>query len=244
MSVERHVTAKKPALHRAYWTATFVATAIAGVGFWPTYFGPLLSGTVDESLSIHAHAVVYIGWLGLFITQVILAATGRLALHMQLGRWLMGYGVVVVAAGLLAAWHGFGAVLQAEGAVRAQTWVFGVLRELVFFVPFFAAGWIYRRRPEIHKRLMIVAATMLIVPAIGRMKFLGAPVPLWEFMAVWPLPVYVAMAHDFSTRRIVHPVYVIGIVAMLAQRLVLPFRNTEAWQTVAAKITALYVALH
>jgi hypothetical protein len=239
-----HVTAKKPAFHRAYLAATLVATAIAVVGFWPTYFGPLLSGTVNESPLIHVHGVVYIGWLALFIAQVALAGTGRVALHMKLGRWLMAYGVVVVAAGLLAAWHGFGAVLEAEGATRAQTWVFGVLRELLFFVPFFAAGWIYRRRPEIHKRLMIVALTMLIVPAIGRMGFLGPPVPLWKFMAVWPLPVYVAMVHDFSTRRIVHPVYVIGIVAMLAQRVVLPLRNTETWQTIAAKITSLYVALH
>jgi hypothetical protein len=238
------VAARRPALHRAYLAATFVATAIAVVGFWPTYFGPLLSGTVDESAQIHAHGIVYIGWLALFITQVALAATGRVAVHMKLGRWLMGYGVIVVAAGLLAAWHGFGTVLEAEGARRAQTWVFGVLRELLFFVPFFAAGWIYRRRPEIHKRLMIVAATMLIVPAIGRMKFLGTPVPLWEFMAVWGLPVYVAVVHDFTARRIVHPVYVIGIAAMLAQRLVLPLRNTEAWQTVAAQITALYVATH
>jgi hypothetical protein len=235
---------RKAAPHRAYWAAALVATAIAVIGFWPTYFGRILSGTVDQPLSIHVHGIVYIGWLVLFITQVALAATGRLALHMQLGRWIMAYGVVIVAAGLLAAWHGFGAELEARGAVRAQTWVFGVLRELVFFVPFFAAGWMYRRRPEIHKRLMIVAMTMIIVPAIGRMTFLGRPVPLLEFLAVWGLPVYVAMLHDFSVRRIVHPVYVIGVLAMLAQRLVLPFRETEAWQTIAAKITALYVALH
>jgi hypothetical protein len=91
---------------------------------------------------------------------------------------------------------------------------------------------------------MIVATTLLIVPAIGRMRFLGTPVPLSEFMIVWPLPVYVAMVYDFSARRIVHPVHVIGTVAMLAQRRVLPFRNTEVWQAFAAKITALDVALH
>lgn len=50
-----------------------------------------------------------------------------------------------------------------------------------------------------------------------------------EFMLVWPLPLYVAMIHDFTTRRVVHPVYVIGVLAMLLMRVMLPLRETETW---------------
>ena len=74
----------------------------------------------------------------------------------------------------------------------------------------------------------------------GRMVFLGVPVPVWKFMLVWPLPVYMAMAHDFRTKRMVHPVYVIGIAAMLTMRLVLPLSTSAAWQAVAAHITPFY----
>ena len=119
-------------------------------------------------------------------------------------------------------------------------WLFGILREVAFIVAFLAAGWAYRRRPEIHKRLMLVATTMLIVPAVGRMVFLGTPVPLWKFMLVWPLPVYLAMVHDFRTKRIVHAVYVIGIAAMLAERLVLRLTTSPTWHAIAAHITAFY----
>ena len=45
---------------------------------------------------------------------------------------------------------------------RAQRWLFGTLRDVVFFVPFLVAGWVYRRRPEIHKRVMLVATTILL----------------------------------------------------------------------------------
>ena len=41
---------------------------------------------------------------------------------------------------------------------------------------------------------------------------------------MWPLPIYIAMVHDFVTKRLVHPVYVIGLAAMVAMRLVLPLR--------------------
>jgi hypothetical protein len=38
----------------------------------------------------------------------------------------------------------------------------------------------------------------------------------------------------------VHPVYVIGLAAMLTMRLVLPLGKTDAWQAMAATITAFY----
>ena len=69
---------------------------IAVVGFWPTYFGPLVLGTLAQPLLIHLHAIVITGWLVLFLTQVVLAATGRVAWHLRLGRIGIGYGVLVI----------------------------------------------------------------------------------------------------------------------------------------------------
>jgi hypothetical protein len=227
---------------RAYLPATILVIATALVGFWPTYFGPLLKGSVHVPPLIHLHAVVYVTWLALFFTQVMLAATNRIRLHMRLGRWVMAYGVVLVIAGLMAAAEGFGSRLATGDVFRAQRWLFGVLRDLVFFVPFLIAGWIYRRKPEIHKRLMILATTILVLPAVSRMSFLGTPVPLWKFMLVWPLPVYLLMIRDFYTKRLIHPVYLIGVATMLTMRLILPFGSSHAWQAVARWITTFYRA--
>lgn len=227
-----------------------VVCAILGIGgFWASYFGPLILGTAppvigfmrrDPSWVVHLHAAVMVSWLALFMAQIGLAASGRIRLHMRLGRWVMGYAAVMVAAGLLATSEGFAVRLAAGDVFRAQRWLFGPLRDVIFIVAFLAAGWHYRRRPEIHKRLMLVAATIVALPAIGRMTFLGVPVPLWKFMLVWPLPVYLAMVHDFRDRRLVHPVYVIGLAAMLTMRLVLPLNTSPAWHAVAAHVTKHY----
>jgi hypothetical protein len=72
------------------------------------------------------------------------------------------------------------------------------------------------------------------------MSFLGSPVPLWKFMLVWPLPVYILMIRDFCTKRLIHPVYLVGLGAMLTTRLVLPIASSNAWQSIASHITALY----
>jgi hypothetical protein len=141
---------------------------------------------------------------------------------------------------LLAMVQGYGARLATGDVFRAQRWILGVIRDMVFFFPFLLAGWIYRRKPEIHKRLMIVSIAIMVLPAVSRMSFLGAPVPLWTFMLVWPLPIYILMIHDFRTRRLVRPVYLIGLLCMLTMRLVLPLASSPAWQSIASGITALY----
>ncbi len=117
---------------RFYLPATILIIVIAFIGFWPSYFGPALKGRVHVPPLIHLHAVIYVTWLALFATQVALAATNRVKLHMQLGRWIMAYGVVVVIAGLMALAQAFGKRLATEDVFRAQRYLFGVLKDLVF----------------------------------------------------------------------------------------------------------------
>jgi hypothetical protein len=123
---------------------------------------------------------------------------------------------------------------------KAQNRLFGPVRDMIVFAPFLAVGWINRSRPEIHKRIMLVATNILLIAAVGRMAFLGRPVPEPLFLLVWPLPTYIAMAHDYATKRLIHPVYVIGLAAMVAMRLVLPLRGTEAWLAFTAWLATLY----
>lgn len=229
-----------PRRRRIFLPAGMIVAALALVGFWPTYYGRLFSGTVQAPPIVHAHAVVMATWLALFLTQIWLAASGRVHLHIRLGRWVMGYTVFMMFVAVLTASEEFASRLGTGGAFQAQRWLFGILREVAFIVPFLAAGWLYRRQPEVHKRLMLVAATMLIVPAIGRMAFLGRPIPLGTYMLIWPMPVYVAMVYDFRTTRRLHAPYVIGIGAMLAERLVLPLNTSLAWHAIAAQINAFY----
>jgi hypothetical protein len=56
-------------------------TAVAG--FWATYFGPLVRGTIEQPLLIHVHATVFVGWLVLFLAQAALVATGHVSWHLD-----------------------------------------------------------------------------------------------------------------------------------------------------------------
>ena len=225
---------------RVFVPAALLAAVIALVGFWPTYFGPLVAGTNRATLLVHIHAAVFVTWLAMFAAQAALAATGRIAVHMRVGPWLFAFGVLLIVIGVITAFGRFEHEVMSGQLATAQRRLFGPLRDMVAFTPFFAAAWIYRRRPEIHKRCMLVATTILLIAAVGRMQFLGTPPPEQWFFLVWPLPVYVAMIHDYATKRLIHPVYVMGLLAMVAMRLVLPWRTSAAWLDFTSWLAAFY----
>ena len=217
---------------RLYVGLAVLAATIAVVGFWPTYFGPLVTGNVDTTSIIHFHAAVYVGWLGLFITQAVLAATGRVAWHIKLGRFAIGYGVLVIVVGLFTAFARFELRVQAGEVAAAQTQLLGPLLDMLVFAPLFAAAVYYRRTPELHKRLMIVATTSLLIAAVGRMTFLGSPRNQLLLHLVWVAPILLAMAHDFWRHRKVHPVYVLGLVVLALEGPLgrTPARQSQVWQ--------------
>jgi len=217
---------------RPYVALAALTALIAIVGFWPTYFGPLVAGTVDKTAIIHVHAAVYVGWLAIFMTQAVLAATGRVASHIKLGRFAIGYGVVVIVVGVITAFARFALRVRAGEAAAAQAQLLGPLLDMLVFAPLFAAAVYYRRTPELHKRLMIVATTSLLIAAATRMPIVGGPSGRVLLLhLIWTAPILLAMAHDFWRQRKVHPIYVLGLVILVLEGPLVrtPARQSQLW---------------
>jgi hypothetical protein len=121
------------------------------------------------------------------------------------------------------------------------------LGDMVLFGGFFGAAILYRRKPEIHKRLIILASVAVMFAAVSRAftnvgMALGDPdAPLGGVPArllLWYSPVLVGMAHDLVTRRRIHPVYWIGLAAMAVAFLRVPYSQTDHWHEIARTILA------
>src|SRR5687767_14821929 len=70
---------------RFYVRMASVMVGVAFVGFVPTYWVPMARGTLAITPLVHAHALLFFGWVALFWTQTWLAAHGRLGRHRELG---------------------------------------------------------------------------------------------------------------------------------------------------------------
>ena len=225
-------------LRRKFYIAlAILMTLTVIVGFWPSYYGPLTEGTTRVSWVLHFHGVVYIGWMALLILQVTLAARGKIQAHRSVGKLGIGYGVVVLLVGLLVS---FAAPVMHVTAGewtpdQAAAFLPIPLGDMVLFGSFFGTAIAYRRKPEVHKRLMLLATVALLFAAVFRINAAGwLPMPATIF--VWFIPVILGMAYDGLTRGRVHPVYWIGAAAMGISLLKLPLGTTDFWLGVGGRI--------
>jgi hypothetical protein len=89
------VTPSQPARRRLeasrtfYLAATVLLLAAVVIGFWPTYFERLLTGTPLLRPMVKVHAPVFLGWMILLLAQTALVLVGRVHLHRKLG-WAWG----------------------------------------------------------------------------------------------------------------------------------------------------------
>ena len=88
--------------HQFYLGLTLFLVATVVTGFWPSYFGTLLSGGVARPLVMHVHGAIFTGWMALLFLQVGLAATGRVRTHRRVGTFGIWYGAAVFIMGVIA----------------------------------------------------------------------------------------------------------------------------------------------
>jgi hypothetical protein len=216
-----------------YIGLSLLCALIVFAGFWPSYFKSAVVGAADHPAIIHIHATVYVGWLLLFIAQAWFAGTGRIAVHMKIGNCAVYYGVLVILTGLMVTFGTFYLDVRSDEITQSQTAFLssGPLLDMLVFAPFFGAAIYFRKISELHKRLMIVAATSLLIAAVGRMWFWDTPRNLWLEYGIWTSPILVAMAYNFARSRLVHPVYVTGLVVIALESRVVrrAIHETESW---------------
>jgi hypothetical protein len=100
--------------------------------------------------------------------------------------------------------------------VRAVVWT--DLASLLIFSTFVGAALYWRRRPDVHKRLMLLASMAILGPAVARIvSLLAAPQAAGgaiQILLLVGLPLTVLL-HDLLAERRVHRTTIIGVVVSL-----------------------------
>lgn len=233
-----------------YFYMAVSCTAVAFLGFAPTYFLPLASGSFSGTPVIHVHGIIFFAWSLFFVFQTWLAASGRLTRHRSVGMIGISLATAMTILGFLAAVSAMkrsAAIGQTdEGIAFAIVPLSGIL----FFAVAFAWAIVALRRPEVHKRLMLLAGISILDAAVARwfLTFLAPPGPPGPPPVVVTIPpafvayllLVAAMVFDWRTRGRPHQVYVIGGIALIAVK-ILNFlvSPTHAWHAFAGGLLAL-----
>jgi hypothetical protein len=203
---------------RFFFIAHLALLAAVLVGFSHTfYLRPLFKARPLPAI-LYLHGAVLTCWFLLTVLQGWFMQTQRLRWHRRVGYVAAGYAALVVLMGLIADARLASEIDSAADPENIVYW--GNLFTLLLFGAFVSLAVIFRKRPEAHKRLTLLASISIVGPAMAR-------------FSEWPLfpggfearPYYgiggllvlfgSLIVYDLIVRRRPHPASWIGAVAIL-----------------------------
>lgn len=228
-------TLAAPASGMARGSRFFLVMAFVMAGIVVAAFSLQLAmgrSSFSSPLIVHAHAVVFMGWVALYVLQNIFAANGAMALHRRLG-WIGAAWMVLMVV--------LGTAVTVLMVRRGQAPFFFLPLQFLIFNPLsiltFAglttAAIALRRQTEWHRRLHYCGMTLLLGPAFGRLLPMPLLIPYAHeavFGAVMLFPLIGILADLRRTGR-VHPAWLWGIGTIVGLQLVietLPYSSAGA----------------
>ena len=225
-----------------YFQMSLVCMAVAFLGFWPSYWGRMVAGTLHEAPISHIHGIVFFGWSLYIVYQSWLGASGQVARHRAIGLIGVSFATAMAIFGVMVSIQVMHE-LTARGKGAYGVYLASIsLSNITLFAALIVFALMNLRRPEWHKRAMIMAAISILGAPLARPLMVNLHMPPPALLSDWLVCVLalLPMAHDWRTRGTVHPANWIAFAAILAVRLVrIPMADTVAWHDFAGWLSGL-----
>jgi hypothetical protein len=207
-----------------YFSMSLLIAAVVIYGFSHTIDSNLIHAVPVRPWILYLHATAFSGWVAFFILQSALVRTRNVRAHRTLG-WFgvaMGAGMPVlgVATALSMARFRFFKFHEAGAPpfLAIQFW------DMICFTSLFVLAIYWRRKPELHRRLILIASCGLTAAAFARF-------PLASLLTQWRPPAAVGYAgadllilfgvlRDLMVARRAHRIYLYALpILILGQSL-------------------------
>ncbi len=199
-----------------YFFMSLLIAVIVVYGFSHTIDERLIHATPARPFLLYVHGAIFSGWVAFYILQSLLVRAHNVRLHRTLGWFGVALGSAVFVFGVWIAivmsqfrivhFHGKGAV---------ENLALSFYDVAAFAIPF-ALAILYRKKPEYHRRLILLATCALTSAAFARFPANLMP-RHWFFVGVDML-VLLGVARDLIVNRRVHRVYAIGFPAFVVSQ--------------------------
>jgi hypothetical protein len=231
-------TAERRREHLFYTSMAIAIALTAFAGFARTYY--LRPYFIAEALRplLHLHGLVFTSWVVLLLIQTTLVAAHRTDLHRRLGIAGALIATLMVIIGTMTAIIRAREGFTPPGGPPPLVFLVIPLSDMVVFASLVSAGLYFRRRSDMHKRLMVLATISLLAAPIARLplSILKAGPPAFFGLAdVFLLP---CILYDLVSQGRIHRATAWGAVLIIAsQPLRLMLGGTATWLGFATWLT-------
>ncbi len=187
-----------------YFAMSLLIAAIVVSGFRLTVNANLLHPSIPRPLILWFHAAAFTGWVGFFIFQSALVRTHNVKWHRFFGWFGAALGAVMVPLGITTSIVMGRFDTTAEHIPGADAFLIVPFFDMLAFGIFFSLAILWRRKPELHRRLLFIATCGLLDAAFGRYEFVFNNHLYFPFLDV---VILLGVLRDLLVNRRVHKVY-------------------------------------
>lgn len=210
-----------------YFWMSLLITGVVVYGFSHTVGGRLIRPPSRPPLILYFHAVLFTGWLVFFIVQSALVRTRNVKWHRFFGWFGVGLASVMVVLGFTIAviMNRFEAVVLHEPDPAFLAIPFS---DMVFFGVLVALATYWRRKPELHRRLLFIATCALLDAPFARISYLFNNNLFYPCIDAVML---LGVVRDLMVNRRIHKVYLIALPALMTLQVGVLYlwRGTPGW---------------
>lgn len=201
----------------AVWLGILWLGMIAGFG---VDFSRYLHESPPAPKIVHVHAAVFSTWMLILTAQVMLVLKERVSLHRKLGWFAAGWACLMAVFG---PWAILDSLAVNLGLPNGDPPFLSInIVDLAGFFALLVWGFMLRKNPAAHRRMMILSTVSLADPGFSRFDFVFIPngpnsVLAWFFWVFYGnvLLIVLMAAWDVWQRRLMRS-FVVGATGLLA----------------------------
>jgi hypothetical protein len=215
-----------------------IITAVVLGGFGQTVYPRLIHSPTPRPTIIYFHAIVFMGWVVLFVLQTALIATRNTKWHRKVGIFGFALGVAIPIMGMATTIINM-RFSKLTSHLDPAPFIALSLNDMVGFSVFFGLSIYWRKKSELHRRLMFIATCTLTSAAVLRLLPAKLHSPInWIYVGVDAL-ILLGFARDWLANKRIHPVYLYSFPAVVLFQLIalhLFLSHPPLWVAIADRL--------
>ena len=212
-----------------YFSMSLLIAAVVTYGFSHTVNENLFHPAAPRPFILYLHAAVFTGWLLFFMCQSALVRTGNLRMHRKVGWFGAGLGVAIPIVGVATAVAMTRFNMLHQRFPNGDAFLIVPLWDVTAFIVPFALAINWRKKPEFHRRLVLIATCALTAAGFGR--FPSSVMPDHWFYAGVDILIFLGVVRDLIVNRRIHAVYLYALPAFIFGQIfvVYTYTHTSPW---------------
>lgn len=219
-----------------YFAMSLLVAVIVVWGFGQTVNQNLFHASPPRPVLLWFHGAAFSGWVAFFIFQSALVRTRNVKWHRFFGWFGAALGATMIVLGVAVAIVMVRFDTNTLHEPGGNAFLIVPLFDIAAFTVFFSLAILWRKKPELHRRLIFIATCGLLAAAFGRIPWVAEHLLFYYCL---DFLILLGAMRDLLVSRRIHRVYLIALPVLIAvHTFVVHTENTASawWIKIANRI--------